>query len=378
MNTTTTKPAICFVGTGPAVPKVLASEAPDQIGGAELQLKEISFRLADRGWPVSFIVGDYGQGDTYLRPDIRIIKAHAPREDRGGPGFLLRGLPQVWRALREADADVYFEYGVGGITGVIALFARRHHRRFAFWMASDSDPQCRVPGASRMPRAQRWPAYYGMRHADALLAQSTGQQELARRHLGRESEILPNLWPGPYEIPPVDRAAESVLWVGSIRPVKRPLLVPELAAMLPDIPFTMIGGKSWGSEALYDELVAAVAQTPNVDFRGFVPPNEIDPYYARAALLVCTSAVEGFPNTFLHAWGRGKPVVSTYDPADIIKEQDFGLTASSIGEAADAIRRLWGAPQRSEEIGRRANRYVQEHHHPDVIIGQLEELFARR
>jgi len=133
-----------------------------------------------------------------------------------------------------------------------------------------------------------------------------------------------------------------------------------------------------GSDTLYEELVAAAAQVPNLDFRGFVPPNEVDRYYARAALLVCTSTVEGFPNTFLHAWGRGKPVVSTYDPGDIIRKQDFGLTASSVGEVADAIRGLWGAPQRSEEIGRRANRYVQEHHHPDVIIGQLEELFARR
>lgn len=371
------RPAICFVGTGPVVHKILASDAPDQIGGAELQLKEISFRLADRGWPISFVVGDYGQEAACLHPDIRVLKAHAPHEDKARLQFLTRDLPRFWRTLVAADADVYFQYGVGGLTGPLAWFTRRHRRGFAFWMASDSDPQCRVSGASRLPKSQRWLGYEGMRRADVLLAQSTGQQALARQHLRRDSEILPNIWPGPYELSPPDRDQESVLWVGSIRTVKRPLLLPELATKLPDIPFTMVGGVSRGEEQLYEQLVAAAAHTPNLDFRGFVPPNEVDRYYARAAMLVCTSAVEGFPNTFLHAWGRGRPVVTTYDPAGLVASQDLGATASSVVEAAAAIRTLWDNPARCQEIGTRASEYVRAHHHPDIIIGQLEELFTR-
>jgi glycosyltransferase involved in cell wall biosynthesis len=214
-----------------------------------------------------------------------------------------------------------------------------------------------------------------MRHADLLLAQSTGQQELARKHLQRDSVILPNIWSGPYDLSPPDRANETVLWVGSLRGVKRPLMVPELAAALPDIPFAMAGGPVKGDEALHDELVAAVAQTPNLTYLGFVPPNEIDQHYARAALLLCTSKVEGFPNTFLHAWGRGRPVVSTYDPAGLIARENLGIAATSVPEATAAVRELWAAPERCEEIGQRANAYVQAHHHPDVIIEQIERLF---
>lgn len=377
MTARSSRPAVCFVGTGPVVPKVLAAEAPDQIGGAELQLKEIAFRLADRGWRISFVVGDYGQEATCLHPDIRIIKAHAPHDQKSGLQFLARDLPRFWRALGAANADIYFQYGVGGLTGPLAWFTRRQRRRFVFWMASDSDPQCRVPEASRLPRSQRWLAYQGMRGADVLLAQTTGQQALAQQHLGRDSEILPNIWPGPYELSPPDRARESVLWVGSIRSVKRPLLLPELARTLPDIPFTMVGGKSRGDEALYDQLVAAVADTPNLDFRGFVPPNEVDRYYARAALLVCTSAVEGFPNTFLHAWGRGRPVVTTYDPGRLVERERLGQAADSLDELAAAVQRLWKDPARCLEIGARAIQYVQTHHHPDIIISQLETLFSR-
>jgi glycosyltransferase involved in cell wall biosynthesis len=377
MTTPTSRPSVCFVGTGPVVHKVLASDAPDQIGGAELQLKEIAFRLADRGWPISFVVGDYGQESTCLHPDIRVLKAHAPHEQKTGIRFLTRDLPRFLGALDQADADIYFQYGVGGLTGAIAWFARKHRRRFAFWMASDSDPQCRVPGASRLPRSQRWPAYQGMRRADVLLAQSTGQQALAREHLGCESELLPNIWPGPYELSPPQRTTESVLWVGSIRSVKRPLLMVELAAKLPDIPFTMVGGVSRGDEQLYEQLVAAAGQRPNLDFRGFVPPNEVDRHYAQAALLVCTSAVEGFPNTFLHAWGRGRPVVTTYDPAGLVAQENLGVAVASVPEAAAAVRSLWDTPERCQEIGARASRYVQAHHHPDVIIGQLEQLFQR-
>lgn len=370
-------PAVCFVGTGPVVPKVLAVESPDQIGGAELQLKEIAFRLADRGWPISFVVGDYGQEATCLHPDIRIVKAHAPHGQKTGVQFFARDLPRFWRALRAADADIYFQYGVGGLTGPLAWFARRQRRRFVFWMASDSDPQCRVPGASRLPRSQRWLGYQGMRQADVLLAQTTGQQALAQRYLRRDSELLPNIWPGPYELSPPERSQESVLWVGSIRSVKRPLLLPEIARALPDIPFTMVGGKSRGDEGLYDQLLAALADTPNVDFRGFVPPNEVDRYYARAALLVCTSAVEGFPNTFLHAWGRGRPVVTTYDPGGLVTRERLGQAEQSVAEVVAAVQRLWKDPALCLEIGARAIHYVQTHHHPDIVISQLEMLFRR-
>lgn len=36
--------------------------------------------------------------------------------------------------------------------------------------------------------------------------------------------------------------------------------------------------------------------------------------YRGAALLCCTSSLEGFPNTFLEAWSHGLPVVTTSTP----------------------------------------------------------------
>ena len=45
-------------------------------------------------------------------------------------------------------------------------------------------------------------------------------------------------------------------------------------------------------------------------FHGAVPYRDAGALYSRARVLVNTSDVEGFPNTYLQAWASGTPVVA--------------------------------------------------------------------
>ena len=92
-----------------------------------------------------------------------------------------------------------------------------------------------------------------------------------------------------------------VLWVATIRPLKQAELFLELARSIPEIKFQMIGGSALGEEQYFTSIKEAACRIPNLDFLGFIPRDRIEPYFAKASILVNASTTEGFPNTFLEA-----------------------------------------------------------------------------
>src|SRR5690606_40570488 len=106
-------------------------------------------------------------------------------------------------------------------------------------------------------------------------------------------------------------------------------LALSVAAQLPKRRFVMIGGPLPGTAAYYERIAAAAACVPNVRFLGALPHDEVNAYIARAKVLLNTSTVEGFPNTFLQAWARAVPVVSLFDP-DGIDRKSTRLNSSHV------------------------------------------------
>lgn len=366
------KPAVCFVCTGPAMPGFFADEAPTEVGGIELQLWHISAELAQRGWPVSFVLGDYGQQMPPCGPhDIRLVVGHAPHRHSGALGFVLRGLRPLLRALDQADAAIYFQHGLGPLTGPVVHHVRRRGRKSAYAVACTAELMVDGPDAPRYGRLQRWSGAWGIRHTDLLLAQSEEQQRLATERWGREAPLMRNVWPGPFG-PTDGERDDTVVWVGTMRPVKRPELVLELARRLPEIRFVVVGGPTGKTPELFRHVCAEAEKLPNVEIVGFVPPNEVDRHFLEAALLLNTSTVEGFPNAFLHAWGRHKPVVSTNDPNEMLTRRGFGRHATTVDELASAITELCADRALRRQIGAAACAYVVEHHAHEQVITQLE------
>src|SRR5690606_27779037 len=82
--------------------------------------------------------------------------------------------------------------------------------------------------------------------------------------------------------------------------------------------------------------------------------------------LLCTSEFEGFPNTFLEAWSRGVPVVSTLDPDGLIGANLLGFTASSIDGLRLGLERLADDAPARTMCANRAQAYVAANHSPDI------------
>jgi glycosyltransferase involved in cell wall biosynthesis len=96
----------------------------------------------------------------------------------------------------------------------------------------------------------------------------------------------------------------------------------------------------------------------------------MDEYYARASALLCTSTIEGFPNTFLQAWNHSTPVVSTLDPDGVLVEQGIGVACQDVDEIADGIRRVCSSE--GVAMGRTARAYLERVHSVDAVMGMLE------
>ncbi len=363
-------PSLCILHTGAAVPQMLLGAGCDRAGGAELQLSEIARRLRQRGWPVTFALYD-SRNDTERATDdgIRLLSAASPAGGLPGLRFLTHTVPTNWHLIARGDADVYLQMGVGWQNALLAWRCRSDSRRFVLWLASITDPLCDDPRDSRLAAHERWLARYGLRHADAIVAQTRDQQKLLRQRHGRDSVLIRNIWAlGDSEASaPADPA--EVFWAATMRPLKRPHMFLDVAEALPEIRFVMAGGPADDDCGFYDEVESRAQRISNVDFLGFVPFREIDKYYARASAYLCTSTIEGFPNTFLQSWSHGRPVVSTFDPDGVISAYDIGFHCRDADELVSAVE---VACENTRDYLEATRDYLRRHHSPEVIMPQVE------
>jgi glycosyltransferase involved in cell wall biosynthesis len=324
---------ICLVGID-NLPVLAPEYREHRIGGESVQQTLLGRALARRGHEVSMVVHDYGQADGAQWESIRVFKAYRP--DAGVPvlRFVHPRWTGLWSALARADAELYYTSCAGMHVGLLALFCRRHRRRFVFRTASDPDcDRSRVRVFVRYAR-DRWLYAHGLRRADAILVQSASQAQTLARSYGLPSRVAGLLVERPR---PAAARDIDVLWVGNIQRVKRPERVLQLAGRLPQAKINMVGGPLPGQEALFREVKHAAAAKTNLVFHGRASYWGANELYGRSRVLVNTSDVEGFPNSYLQAWVRGVPVVTMIDPDGVIEREGLGLAVKSPAGLAAAV-----------------------------------------
>ncbi len=369
------KPHICFVS--PYLWPVLA-RLPDVgiVGGAEVQQCILARLFVRHGYRVSMVCNDYGQPEGAVVDGVRVHKTFRDRDGLPGLRFFHPRLTALWRALGEADADIYYQRSAGMLTGVVAEFCRRRGRRSVFAGASDSDFE-RGREQIRFAR-DRWMYRYGLQRVDAIVAQNPNQLAACRRHHGRDAVLIPSC----YELPPTARpgTGELVLWVATIHPYKRPELVFEVARRLPHRRFVMIGGISTRGTrhdpSYYEGVRDAASRIPNVAFKGFLPLAEVETWFDRARVFLNTSRLEGVPNTFMQAWARGIPTVATVDIGARFGGQPVYEYVADAPAAAAALERLFDDRLRWARASARVREYFEHSHSPQEALSRYERLFT--
>src|SRR5665213_440118 len=232
--------SICFVGIGNLF--VLAPEYRSHgIGGAELQQTLLARALVRRGFKVSMVVAECGQMDGAVWDSIVTYKAYRPEAGIRGLRLFHPRATGVWSAMKRAGAHIYYSSCADYLPGVIALFTRTHRRKSVFRVAHDTDCQ---PDKLLIPNWRSKVMYRdGLRHVDLILAQSRSQQADMLRNFHRNSEVIPSLVELGAASNSLAARNVQVLWVGNMRPFKRPNLALDLAASMPGVTFHIVGGE---------------------------------------------------------------------------------------------------------------------------------------
>ena len=371
---------ICFVGlkcydllTGAAVPRYL--------GGIEKLLVSMARGLVARGIKVAFVTYDHGQEDGEVVDGITVYKAFDNARGLPGLRFFHPRMTKLWAAMRRADAAVYFQMGAGTETGNVALGC--HHfmqskRPFIFSIASDKDAD--AEGLKRLPGRERALYQYGLRHADLLISQTSKQQKMLARSLGFESAVMAMPIEAPLDVDLATKARTEpephhVLWVGRIIETKRLEFLFEVARHCPEVVFDVVGTPNKGSD-YFDRLQKEAESIPNVVLHGRVAEGVLPELYRQATLLSCTSVLEGFPTTFLEAWSYAVPVVTTFDPDNIVAHNGLGCVVSEVEEMVSYIDEMTSSRDAWQVVAQRAYDYFNEHYTLDAILPEFENYCA--
>lgn len=368
---------ICFVSLK-SYDLLSDNRQPRFIGGAERQQVLVARGLQQLGYQVSFVTLDFGQPDAIEHNGIRVFKAY--HRDAGLP--VLRAITPRWTglasALRRADADIYHQMCADSETGQLALWCRRHGRRFVFAVASDADCTPDLPLLET--RRQRWLYRYGLQRADHVVSQTLSQQSALRRNFEIDSTLIPSCSADRTTGRPSARFPKSdrptLVWVSRLVPLKRLEWLLDLAEMTPLCRFIVVGGGD-ASDPYVQSLIGRARNIPNVEMLGRVPDSALWDVYERADLLLDTAAVAGVPTTFLEAWARSVPVISTVNPDNVVTDNNLGRVVNSVEEMALSVSQLLGNPAAWSECSRAARQYFERNHTVEAIGAAYHQLFGK-
>jgi glycosyltransferase involved in cell wall biosynthesis len=367
------RPSVCIVSHNAY--GAMTGGHSGHIGGVERQTSMLARWLVSQGYEVSMLTWDEGGPSEERIDGVRIIKIC--RKGAGLP--MLRFFHPKWTgliaAMNRADADVYYHNCCEAETGEVALWCKTRGKKFVFSTACDTD--CQRDLAVLETPLERMLYRRGIRLAQTIIVQTQTQRQLLREQFGLDSIVIPMPCPCPTEVETrqAPGAGARVLWIARVCEQKRPDRLLDLAEACPELTFDMVGPLY--SDAYAKSVADRAKGIRNVVVRGPVQRDGIDALYKSAACFCCTSGFEGFPNTFLEAWGHGLPIVSTFDPDSIIQERELGVVAGDVPKLAAGLRSLLQSPARYQEISRNARQYAFDHHRPEAVMPQFEEVFQQ-
>jgi glycosyltransferase involved in cell wall biosynthesis len=346
----------------------------DYFGGAEVQMSLLAKELTKRLYDVSLITFEKTNKFYEVSEGIKIFNAFYNRF--GGYSYLLpKNIYKLIKILYKIDADIYIKKGHTPLTGVVAFLAKLQKKKFLFIASSDKDMDTHLNISSFFKITNIF-FRFGVKYCSRVVCQTIHQKHLLQQNIGKNGIVIKSLYSLP-KIEDNNRDSQSlkILWVGRLIKEKRPELFLDLAKKMPDYKFRIIITSSKSNQKYYDEFKKTAETIDNLDLIENVPYKEINRYYNESSILISTSISEGFPNTFLEAWGNAIPVVSLgFDPDEIICKYELGFHCKTFDDLMKDTRQLLDNEILRNNMGINARNYVLREHNVNIIIDEYEKL----
>jgi len=344
-------------------------------GGAELQMTTLAKELVKKSYDVSFVTFLKSRDSPETVDDIKVYNPFY-NKNSGYTYLYPQNMYKLLKILNKINADIYIQRAITPLTGIIAFFAKLKSKAFLYSVSSNKDVSDHLLIKSVVDLKKLF-YRFGVKYSQLIICQTNDQKNLLEQRLGKEGVIIKNFYiPEQAEFNQRNSSNLKVLWVGRILREKRPELFLRLAKKNPKFKFGMIGFPSSTDPNLYYKIKEAAECINNLEFIGFVPHDEIGRYYAESSLFISTSSNEGFPNTFIEAWGHYTPVVSLgFDPDEIICKNKLGLHSETFEQMIEHTKMLLKDEKLRVQMGLNSRRYVEREHNIKKIINEYEQIF---
>lgn len=348
-------------------------------GGAEMQLAYLADYLTDRGNAVHYIYLDRHRC-AVEHPGVELHPIrHWNVSTRFGKYWFLhkKGLTKI---LDGIQPEAIITRTWSSWQGIVAHYA--HVRDIAhvhFWAADrDLEELHYSPKAGRpMDIVENHLASRLFNRKSTLICQNDIQVDaLKHKHAG---EVIKSTQAAP--VPPTQQTIKPttklrVLWIGNLKPIKRPERFLEIAKRYAEnsaIEFIMIGGDKRNA---YRSILAPFLHQKNFTYLGAINNDAVNRQLEQAHILLNTSDTEGFSNTFVQAWLRGVVVISlNSDPDRILSTGRGGFMAHDLESMNDRIEQLLKHPELLKTVSASAQTYATQRHTIDAVYGKLMQHF---
>ena len=182
--------------------------------------------------------------------------------------------------------------------------------------------------------------------------------------------VIPNIW--NRELFKVSNRIYKYdfVWVANILENKRPFWFINLAKELPQYNFALVGAPY--NNDLFIKCQKEAQSILNIEILGYKSLFEVNEIISNSKVLVCTSVVEGFPNTFLQALNEKVPLLSTVDPNEIIKNYELGNVVSNEFDLKHAAIGIIDNQENYRNLQFNIARYFESNHSPEKNLLKIE------
>lgn len=330
------------------------------IGGLAIQMRYWAETFVRKGWEV--YAPTYNKKRIYN--GISFFKYHnIPKV-----GVLTEYIFTLYHLLH-IKPDLILLRGARRQLGSVAIFAKTLKIKVVFLGASDADfkPEEELINDRKSRKIYR----VGIRKTSYFVLQNNNQRECLCKNYGeKKCIIIPNIWPTNNDNNTSNVRDIDFLWVGNFRELKRPQWFIQLAKENPKYKFVMVGGSANGSQ-LYKNCEEMTKHCPNLEFLGRTDFDDVNKLFERAKIYVCTSEIEGFPNTFLQAWSNNIPVITSFDPSGIIGKKNIGICIDTQEQLQSEAIGLLSDKNAYTEIKNNIEEYFKTSHNTDTMYDRI-------
>jgi glycosyltransferase involved in cell wall biosynthesis len=178
-------------------------------------------------------------------------------------------------------------------------------------------------------------------------------------------------------------AAEQVLFVGRLTAEKGTSVLIHAFARLkgrfPDAELVLVGDGP--AKQSLQELAQSLGLCNQIRFVGWVPYDELAPFYVNARVVAVPSLHESYGRVIVEAMSFGRPVVAsdTEGARELIRHEQTGfiVPTSDVAAMADRIEHLLANPGVAAEVGAKARQFIMRTHDPRALCEAQVEMWLQ-